>query len=140
MRWLDEKNPNMIEGISDGYIRVGQFIRNRRKELGYKVEDLVERLEKQGIVTSISSIQRLENGESMRLNLGDAEFVNALARALRVSTSEILELSGHIQRSAIDSDLRRLTEIGSELTPENLEIAVDIISLLAEKQAKSAKG
>lgn len=78
------------------YVEAGAFLKAARNAKGLTLEDVVDELKKLEVPSSKSVIHRMERGEQMASNLGDAQFVRALTQVLGVSSSELMALTGHI--------------------------------------------
>lgn len=72
------------------YAEAGQFIQTARESRKLSLEQAAKEMQKLGVPTSKSVLHRLEKGEGIVANFGDATFVRALAQILGVSQMELM--------------------------------------------------
>lgn len=124
------------------HVRVGQAVRQRREQLGLSQRALVEALRSAGLVTSISSIQRLEKGTYLS-PFANPAFVRELARLLDMPSDELLALAGMLDEStpsrsaAMRMILRLYEELPSDEQGVFTETARALVTELRRLQSKN---
>lgn len=84
---------DMQPSPADVYQQLGEFVRNRREEIGVSRDDLAATVKSYGVDDfSSAHLYRLETGDkSAQKYLGDPELMKALSAALRVSVFQIFQ-------------------------------------------------
>jgi transcriptional regulator with XRE-family HTH domain len=109
------------------------WLRDRRKELDMQQGELAARLEVMGFNVTQSSISHWENGR-YTLPLDDPNFRQSLAKALKLSESEMLERAGYqVVVSPQSEDARRAASIVDRLPETARELALDYLKMLEKR-------
>lgn len=109
------------------------WLRDRRKELDMQQGELAARLEVSGFHVTQSSISQWENGRHDP-PLDDPTFRQSLAKALKLSESEILERAGYQVAFAPQSEAaRRASSIIDRLPEPAQELALDYLQMLEKR-------
>lgn len=121
--------------------RTADYIRKRRAALNLTQEELVEQLKNFGYKLSLSAFRRIELGES-QTHFAKAEFIQALALALKVSVAELMEILGMLMQTKPNVDLRqqRIAELVSRLDENGLETLEKLLDTLIGQQYKRQSG
>ena len=127
-------NTNRMEGdevVDLPYAKIGERLRARREAGGYSRRRLVEELGREGIRTSVSSLQDLEMGRRFNLRITDG-----LARILGCRTEELLEIDG---KSRTLEEWQRLVEEDGFLAPEEKEILQEALKQIARRRGNEPR-
>lgn len=109
------------------------WLRERRKELDMQQSELVARLELAGFSVGRASISHWENGR-YDLPLEDPNFRQALAKALKLTESEVLERAGYqVVVSPQSEDARRAASIVDRLPETARELALEYLQMLEKR-------
>lgn len=121
------------------YAEAGAFLKAARNAKGLTLEDVVDALKKLGVPSSKSVIHRMEKGEQMASNLGDAQFVRALTQVLGVSSAELMALTGHIpfRELRFGAEKQHLAELLAVMDDDTLAAAEQVLEVLVAQQKKA---
>lgn len=109
------------------------WLRDRRKELEMQQSELVARLELAGFNVGRASISHWENGR-YDVPLDDPNFRQAIAKALKLSESEILERAGYqVVVAPRSEDARRAASIIDRLPEPARELALEYLQMLEKR-------
>lgn len=112
---------------------VGQYIRDRRKQLGFTQEDVLCELRDRGVETSAPSLSKLESGNLSLLT--NPITLDAIAKVLKISKKRLLTEAGLLAAdSSATSDDEYFLELLHRLDPTRREILFDIVQTLADRQ------
>jgi transcriptional regulator with XRE-family HTH domain len=106
------------------------WLRQRREELKLNQDELTARLQVEGVAITRASVSNWENGKhSMPLN--DPEFRVRLAKAVKLSEREILQLSGYdIGQFGHTDEGERAASIVDRLPAEKKELAIKLLEAM----------
>lgn len=108
------------------------WLKERRKELGLSQEELIARLQTEGLDINRSSLSNWETGRHSP-PLANKEFRRILARVLKLSPYDVLRLSGfEIGNTGHTDEAERAAHIVDQLTPEKRDLAVRLLEELLE--------
>jgi transcriptional regulator with XRE-family HTH domain len=111
----------------------GQYIKDRRKQLGFTQEDVLRELRERGIETSAPSLSKLEAGNLSLLT--NPVTLDAIAKVLKISKKRLLTEAGLLAAdSTAASDEEYFLELLRTLDPTRREILFDIVQTLADRQ------
>lgn len=121
------------------YAEAGQFIQTARESRKLSLEQAAKEMQKLGVPTSKSVLHRLEKGEGIVANFGDATFVRALAQILGVSQMELLVMTGHIpfRELKFGADKQHLLEMLAVMDDDTLAAAEQVLEVLVAQQKKA---
>jgi transcriptional regulator with XRE-family HTH domain len=109
------------------------WLRKRRIELGLNQGEFAARLGTAGFSTVRASISNWENGRHDP-PFDDPIFRQAMAKALRLSESEILEMAGYEVMPTVQSEnARRAAAIIERLPEPARELALDYLQMLEKR-------
>jgi transcriptional regulator with XRE-family HTH domain len=109
------------------------WLRKRRLELDLNQGELAARLESAGFSTVRASISNWENGRH-EPPLDDPNFRQAMAKALKLSVTEMLEMAGYEVAMTTQSDEARRAAAIIERLPESArELALDYLKTLEKR-------
>jgi transcriptional regulator with XRE-family HTH domain len=118
---------------------VGEFLRNRRKELDISQEDLANKLTQLGQHATKQRVSLWEKGRN-RLPVALPEFRQALAAALQMPVNDLMEQLDFIVTNDDRSvEARLAADIVDRLPPELRPLALDMLRAL-EQHATNAGG
>jgi transcriptional regulator with XRE-family HTH domain len=109
-------------------VRLGNFIRERRQELGLTQEQLAERI---GDTVRQAEVSRLEND---RISLPRRDRLRAIANALEVSVGELLIRTGWMDEEADLDALEAAAGLGASdavVEPPDPNAAAELVSVKA---------
>jgi transcriptional regulator with XRE-family HTH domain len=123
------------------YAEVGQFIRSARESRKLSLEQAAREMEKLGVPTSKTVLHRLEKGEGITANFGDATFVRALTQILGISQMELLVMTGHIpfRELKFGADKQHLAELLAVMDDDTLAAAEQVLEVLVAQQRKASQ-
>lgn len=118
-------------------MKIGQRIKERRKELGMSADTLGEKLGK-----NRATIYRYENGDIENLPL---DILDPIAKALRTTPQYLMGWNEKIEKDPVgtaelhfeilmDEDLQDIFEDFKKLTPEAKQMAKKIIHSLVDEE------
>lgn len=108
------------------------FIRQRREELKITQEDLVARLQTEGITISRPTLSNWERGEA-KPPLDDPDFRRALAKGLRMSVRDLLDESGYeVEKNVHSDEAERAAYIIDHLPREKRRLVLGILEQFLE--------
>lgn len=131
-----------MQPSTDIYQQLGEFIRRRRDEIGLTRDELSDAIRSYGVDDfSAAHLYRLETADkAAQRYLGDPQLINALSMALRISTFQILELTGYIPRTDRgDSRKRRVADRITGLDDADLNVVESVIDALLQNQVDHKK-
>lgn len=109
------------------------WLRDRRKELDMQQAELVARLELAGFVVGRASISHWENGR-YDPPLDNPKFRQAIAKALKLTESEMLERAGYqVVVSMQSEDARQAASIVDKLPEPARGLALDYLKMLEKR-------
>lgn len=109
------------------------WLRDRRKELEMQQSELAARLEVAGFTVGRASISHWENGR-YDPPLDDPNFRRAMAKALKLSVTEMLEMAGYEVIPTIQSEkARRAAAIIERLPEDAQDVALDLLKSLEKR-------
>ncbi len=109
------------------------WLRKRRIELDLNQEELAARLQVSGFSASRASISHWENGRH-EPPLDDAAFRQSMARALKLSVTEMLEIAGYEVTQPVQSEnARRAAAIIERLPEDAQDVALDLLKSLEKR-------
>ncbi len=125
----------------DRYAEAGAFLKAARNAKGMTLEEVADELKRLGVPASKSVIHRMERGEQMASNLGDASFVRALTQVLGVSPVELLALTGHIpfRELKFGASKQHLAEMLAVMDDDTLAAAEQVLEVLVAQQKKAGQ-
>lgn len=112
------------------------WLRQRREQLHLSQEDVISKLQLQGINVSRSSLSNWEN-QKFNPPLEETEFRNAIAQVLSMSVSELLTMAGYEINETKSRESVTAAAIVERLPPAAKEMAMDYLSMLEKKYVKS---
>lgn len=106
-----------------------EWIKERRKELGYSQEDLARMLQLEGYSVVRSTVGHWESGLA-RPPLNDPAFVRIMADILKIDSLTLLQLAGY-QINTQHSDIaERVARILDTMTEDKQKLALRLIEQL----------
>lgn len=116
--------------------QIGEIIKRRRKELGYTLQGVIDRMD---FEYDTGNLSRLERG----LQKYSEELLISLAKALDTTVSELYaEAEG---RPHLDKDTQRIIDrfteasLEGKLTPESINTLENLISIISQNNTDSSK-
>lgn len=105
------------------------WLKARREYLRMSQDDLMARLQVEGVTVSRSTISNWETGRHS-MPLGDPKFRTAICRVLRMSEKEVLKMSGFKVDGVHSEEAERAAQIVDSLAPEERAKAVRLLEAL----------
>lgn len=109
------------------------WLRSRRIELGLNQEELAARLQVSGFSATRASISHWEKGRH-EPPLDDPNFRQSMAKALKLSVTEMLSMAGYEVSQPIQSEnARRAAAIVERLPGDAQDVALDLLKTLEKR-------
>lgn len=114
-------------------MQFGEYLRNRREELGYSQREIAEFLSRHGYPSSKARISHWETGHRAPPDLSEHRFRSVLATALETDTEQMLAALDYVIPAAdLPTLARQAAEIVMRLPLQRQVIAVRILKALSE--------
>lgn len=107
------------------------WLKQRRNELRFTLDDLAAKLQLEGISISAGAISHWENNRHLP-PLDDMDFRQALANSLKVDVSTLLKMAGYEVSQKHTDTGEKAAYLVDKLPPEKQKLALNILELLAE--------